>query len=342
MTDMSEDIIQPLRIRWTDTLTKRYAFLATTDLITNAVDALASIYFEFKARGLADPGFDSQLQGEQHSERLGQMLLFHYLNRNGFDLTSAPDGPDFVAERDGTVVYFELITPGTGPHDTLGDMDARRDRLHPDPQSNRARSREALLRVTGAFTAKANQYRYWLDKAVIKPANARVVVINDAQLCPDSMFYGMTHALDCGPSGCPMIVEALLGEGTPYFTPPEMPGAYNINRTFRTHVLKPSNRANISTTYFYDPHFSHVSATLQLTLREDYALGLELASYAMAKPGSESIANQHLPKGVLVCNPIATTPLSAHIPDANNWMVEPPAATEDFSESLPPEAPNPT
>jgi hypothetical protein len=152
------------------------------------------------------------------------------------------------------------------------------------------------------------------------------------------MFYGMTYALDPGPSGCPMIVEALLGEGTPYLTPPETPGAYNINRTFRTHVLKPSNRANISTTYFYDPHFAHVSATLQLTLCEDYALGLELASYAMAKPGSESIANQHLPKGVLVCNPIATTPLSVRIPDANHWMVELPATTEDFSESSSPEA----
>lgn len=345
MMGMSEDMSQALRERWTHTLTERYAFLATTDLITHAVDTLASIYLEFKARGLADPGFDSQLQGEQYNQRLGEMLLFHYLSRNGFDLTSHPDGPDFVTERDGKTVYFELVTPGPGLHDALGVLDAQRDRLHPDPSLNADRSREALLRITGAFTAKASQYRDWLDKTVIEPSNTRVVVINDAQLCPDLMFYGMTHTLDPGPSGCPMIVEALLGEGMPYFTPPETPGAYNIHRTYRTHVLKLDRRTNthtnISTTYFHDPHFAHVSAVLQLTLREDYALGLELANYAMAKPGSESTAHQYLPKGVLVCNPMAAAPFSVHIPDANHWMIEPPAATADFSESLSPATPIP-
>lgn len=75
---------------------------------------LGETYRRFCDEGLADREFSKQLAtGRQavYEQRKAELLMADFLWRDGFTLSSSNRGPDFRAEKNGEVLWVELITP---------------------------------------------------------------------------------------------------------------------------------------------------------------------------------------------------------------------------------------
>lgn len=250
---------------------------------------LVDVYRRYCDEGLADPHFATELvngSAYAYQQRVGELLHAETLWKDDFRLTSADEGPDFRAEKNGETIWIELITPEpTGlPEEFLRSREPGSGAFHYPAE-------QILLRWTAAIAEKARKLlgcpaggiRSYLDKGIVKPGERYVIAVNDRLLSvwPD----GMT-----GISQFPFPVEALLAVG---------PYAININReTLETvsagHQQRLSilnrNDAEVRTNTFFAPAYAAISAVLGITLREEAILG-----------------RPH--RNALVYNPLATNPL---------------------------------
>jgi len=253
------------------------------------VEFLVETYRRYREEGLADPHFDNELAtGSEYvyRQRVGEMLLADALWNDGFKLSSADNGPDLFAEKNGESFWIELITPEpTGlPAEYLESLKPGSGVFHYPAQ-------ELLLRWTAAIAEKSRKLlgsaergvKGYLEKGIVRPGDRYVIAVNDRLLSvwPD----GMT-----GISQFPFPVEALLAVG-PYETKInretlETVGAGHQQRIF---VLN-KNDAKVRTNTFFDPEYAAISAVFGITLREEAVLGRPY-------------------RNALVYNPLAANPL---------------------------------
>lgn len=268
------------------------------------VGFLTETYRRYRKEGLADPHFDNELAtGSEYvyRQRVGELLLADALWNDGFKLSSADEGPDFFAERNGESFWIELITPEpTGlPAEYLESRELPGSGVFGYP------AQELLLRWTAAIAEKARKLRGcaergvkgYLEKGIVKPGERYVIAVNDRLLSvwPD----GMT-----GISQFPFPVEALLAVG---------PYEIKINRETletvgtghqqRIFILN-KNDAKVRTNTFFDPEYAAISAVLGITLREEAVLGRPY-------------------RNALVYNPLAANPLPRKLlTSQEHWVCE--------------------
>ncbi|MBS9995607.1 hypothetical protein J4H55_24405 [Vibrio alginolyticus] len=265
-------------------LTKKWYFklgLRYLDMLSYrqlAVNYLVDVLDDYIKLGLADSHFEKSIllqSGNSYEQRLSELLVFDYLRNNGFTrLSSSNKGPDFRAEKDGQVYWFEVITPSPSPPKppmlNMGEHLNNKSRmLNPDPHDQNAESQRMLLKITGAVKEKNDKFNGYLEDGLISETDVCVIVINDTLLAMDEVpMYGITAQLVTGQSGLPLVVEALLGVGNCIWSPKE-DGSHEILRT-RKESVNTNMGSSVQIDSFISGGYENISAVLGLTLREDY------------------------------------------------------------------------
>jgi hypothetical protein len=291
---ISEKVLQRFQDDWKD---------ASPKYQRQAIDFLSSSLERFLREGLADRHFISRLeQGEEYEyqQRLAELLFAAYLWQHGFSLSSRNAGPDFRAEKNGKVIWFELTTPepeGIPPYylntPKIGD-----------PVLARSVPHEALtLRWTSAFIGKARKLLGDLAKetpgyiatGIVREHEPYVIVINSRLLSawPFNLI---------GVSQFPYAVETCLGVG---------PLAASIDRTSGEVVwsgrqqrleIKREGRASIPSDTFLDKRFAGISAVIGINLSANFICG-------------------DVPHSIAVHNPLASNPIPHElVPAQQTWI----------------------
>lgn len=267
------------------------------------VGFLTKTYRRYCEEGLMDPHFDNELvTGSEnvYQQRVGELLLAEALWKDGFKLSSADEGPDFFAEKNGESLWIELITPEpTGlPTEYLESRKPGSGAFHYPAQ-------EILLRWTAAIAEKARKLlgcaergvKGYLEKGIVKPGECYAIAVNDRLLSvwPD----GMT-----GISQFPFPVEALLAVG-PFELKIDRETLETLGAGHQQRIsILNKNDAKVRTNTFFDPEFSAISAVLGITLREEAVLGWPYRS-------------------ALVYNPLAANPLSRKLlTSQEHWVCD--------------------
>ncbi len=279
--------------RWKSVLTNRYGTTMGAALVDEMVANLVSVHAQFMGSGCADTQFEKNLNSSDekiHAQRLGEMLLFDRLTHAGFELKSKDVGPDFRAEKDGEVVWLELITPSFGDDEKIPDLVNSHIPLSPSAENTVELSKRLLLRITASIKEKREKFEKYRTKMIVGKNEPCVIVINDALLCPDCHFYGVSHGADFGEGGRPLIEHATLGIGPAIWMPDVSPGKFKLVQTFLDSVptMKPEEDhkpqalvpVNIFNQVPYDASTANISGVMQVTLREDYGFLMKLRSMA--------------------------------------------------------------
>lgn len=243
-----------------------------------AVNYLLDVLDDYIKEGLADNHFEKSIllqNGYSYEQRLSEVLVFDYLRNNGFTLLSSSNkGPDFRAEKDGQVYWFEVITPSPSPPkppllNMREHLNDKRRNLNPNPYDQNAERQRMLLKITGAVKEKNEKFNGYLKSGLIGDSDVCVIVINDTLLAMDeASMYGITAQLVTGQSGLPLVVEALLGIGHCIWNPKE-DGSPELLRT-RKESVNTNTGNSVQIDSFVSGGYENVSAVLGLTLREDY------------------------------------------------------------------------
>ena len=305
--------------RWKGVLTRRYDSMGI-ELVDEMVGNLEHVYAQYMSSGCADPQFEKELnssKNDTHVQRLGEMLLFERLNHAGFVTTSEEKGPDFRAEKDGEVVWLELITPTSGEDERIPELFDSHIPLHPSWENDLELRKRLLLRIIHAIDTKKDTYKKYVADKIIGEHDSCVIVINDALLCPDLPFFGVSHGADFGEGGRSLIEHATLGIGRVIWMPNDSQTKYHQVQTFRKTVstmnskklatdqnLKP---VNIFKRVLPQSSIKNISGIMQITLREDYGFLMKLRK--MVETTKPEIITTLYP-GSIVSNENATNPLS--------------------------------
>jgi hypothetical protein len=151
-----------------------------------------------------------------------------------------------------------------------------------------------------------------------------VIVVNDALMCPDTFFYGVSHGADKGIGGVSLVEHAVLRHGHAVWIESEAEGQYTLAPTFRDTTAgtpataegektKSAVRVSLFAPPEDDSHWRFfnrckiISGVLQLTLREDYGFLMMLRDKAEKE---DRLAAELLHAGTLVRNPYASSPMS--------------------------------
>ncbi|WP_155696938.1 hypothetical protein [Burkholderia stagnalis] len=291
-----------------------------------AIAKLEALYETFLQSGCADRHFERELASENpatFAQRLGELLLFERLSHAGFSLSSVNDGPDFRAELDGQIVWFELVTPSAGEDTRIAELFELQNPLYPDPNAGIELSERCLLRICAGIAAKLNRFEEYLK--FIKPTEACVIVVNDALLCPNVGYYGLSHGADNGIGGESLVRHAVFGVDQPYWEKEVAGGQYKIVERSREEAAnrpEPTRdgtpRKPVPVTLFGSPESDRpqvfanrarvISAAMQVTLREDCGVLMTTRDKAEHE---DRLAEILLHRGHVVPNPNAQTPLPA-------------------------------
>lgn len=216
----NDKCIAYLKAQWRTILTTRFAYFfekspesgqrmeQTMDCM---IKGLESIFFKFS--DLKDTNFNKQvmmLDVGKYSQRMAEMLFYYRLLGMGFnDIKSKDAGPDFVAEKNGEIFCFEVVTPT--PQDSIREL-IERSKLTPDERD--LVFRERLLSVTSAIKSKLKQFENHKSARRIPEGAHYIIVVNDSLLLPyDQPWYGAMAELCFGDSMLPIVVDATLGSG---------------------------------------------------------------------------------------------------------------------------------
>ncbi len=217
--------ISYLKTKWRDILTKRFVFFFDKSpqsaqrmelIIDCMIKTLESLFLQFS--DLKDTHFNNQIMSSDtnvYSQRMAEMLFYYQLRDMGFkNITSKNAGPDFMAEKNGEVFCFEVVTPT--PSKSISDL-IERSKLTPEERN--LKFRERLLSVTSAIQKKLDQFKaHKLTKKVPEGAHY-IIVVNDSLLLPyNQPWYGVMAELCFGDSTLPIIVDATLGSEEIDFT----------------------------------------------------------------------------------------------------------------------------
>lgn len=196
-----------------------------------------------KYKPYADRHFLTQIKTNFH-QRSWEMYVGNILLKNGFDLKSKDEGPDFIVNGN---LYIECVAPTKG------------DPTKPDsvPEMFVAMTSEEIcvqdvpfdkmiLRITQAIKDKAlDQYEKWKVKKWFSAKAPFVIVVNTGDL-----QYGNNPSL-------PNVLKALFGF---QFMQINMRNGA-INFSYRD-IIKKSNNEPVPVNYFINKDFSFISGVL--------------------------------------------------------------------------------
>jgi len=178
-------------------------------------------------------------------QRYWEMLLAEHLEHCGFTISSAEEGPDLRAVKDGEVYWFEAVVPdvGTGAN-RLPD-----GYLHSDFSS--VPHEAILLRWTAAIKEKCTKYAAYRKKGIVAASEPCVIAVN-------SCLLGVT-GFD-GISQYPAAVDAVVPVGPFQITIDRV----TLQQTGHGHQFRPSvlnaNRKDVPTNVFLRPESAAISA----------------------------------------------------------------------------------
>lgn len=151
---------------------------------------------EFKAAGLGDADFESQLyrpESDTFFSRYWELTLAEKLQESGLSVSSQPIGPDFMTNIEGHTVWFEATSP------------------RPEGLQNYLKKhccsvphREILLRITSAIRDKVKKFRDYIKKGIVGISDINIIAIDVTQLGIDG---------NTGISQGPTIIEAVYPVG---------------------------------------------------------------------------------------------------------------------------------
>ncbi len=314
--------------RWKETLARRYGDCFDSGFVQEAHENLVSAYQKFIASDCVDPHFIDEICSSdlnKSAQRLGEALLYEKLSHLGLDPTGKPIGPDFRVEIKGQPIWLELVTPSTGDDIHINQLFDAEDPLSPCPKQTTELRQRSLLRVTSAISEKLTKFEKYLRDGVVPPRDPLIIIVNDALLCPDSFFYGVSHNADNGVGGVSLVEHAVNGIGPSVWVAGEDPGQYVIQRTYRDFVdnrpepkIDGGARQAVPVRLFANPtepdagadarKAAIVSAVFQTTLREDYGVLMLLRAKAETE---ERLIETPLSRGAFVKNPHANNPVNA-------------------------------
>ncbi|TWI47106.1 hypothetical protein IQ22_04379 [Pseudomonas duriflava] len=329
--------------RWKVTLERRYGDGFPAEFVDTAHENLLAAYASFHASGCADSKFLRELCSSdvnKSAQRLGEILLFERLKHAGYDPKPSHNGwgPDFLVQQDGKKICLELITPSTGDDLKINRLFSSHKPLEPCPHAAIELRQRTLLRMTAAIAEKLGKYEGYLSDGVVSSQDVLVIVVNDALLCPDTFFYGVSHNADSGVGGQSLAEHAVYGFGHSVWEPDNEGTNYILRSTFREFVdNRPepkrdgSARGPVPVSLFKTPdqqeaaeiaqRASVISAVLQVTLREDYGVLMLLREKAETE---ERLIEGQLRPGVLAVNPRAVNPLYVPLQHGLMKMVDAP------------------
>jgi hypothetical protein len=337
-----EDLFQ----RWKDTLNRRYGEGFPADFVDKAHENLKVAFASFVDSKCADAHFQVELRSvnpNKSAQRLGEMLLYERLTHAGYhpEPSLAGRGPDFLLHQDGRRICLEVITPSIGDDVDITNLFKSHDPLNPSAEAATELRQRTLLRMTAAVGEKLKKYEGYLTDNVVTPEDILVIVVNDALLCPDSFFYGVSHNADTGVGGQSLAEHAVHGFGHSIWEPTADGANHVLKSTFRDLVdNRPeprrdgSGRGPVPVNLFGSPvdamaagfarRASIISAVLQVTLREDYGVLMSLREKAETE---ERLIEGLLNPGILVPNPRANKSLDLHSQRRLMKVVDAPALT---------------
>ena len=330
--------------RWKATLDRRYGQGFPAEFVEKAHENLLDAYASFDASGCADSQFLTELcsaSANKSAQRLGEILLFERLKHAGYDPKPSPNswGPDFLIQQDGKQICLELITPSTGDDVKINELFTSHDPLNPCPNAATELRQRTLLRMTAAIAEKLGKYEGYLRDGVVGSQDVLVIVVNDALLCPDVFFYGVSHNADAGVGGQSLAEHAVYGFGHSIWESDSEGGNYVRKSTFREIVdnrpepaRDASPRGPVPVSLFGTPvqpeaaeiahRASVISAVLQVTLREDYGFMMLLREKAEFE---DRLVEGLLRPGALVINPRAANPMYVSLQQGLMRIVDAPA-----------------
>jgi hypothetical protein len=185
-------------------------------------------------------------------QRYWEMALTARCTALGFELSSADEGPDLKACKDGVCIWIEAIAPDPGARQNRLPKDYL-DPYYDEPVARMVPHQAILLRWTAAVREKQRKHLEYLDRGLVSSADPYVIAVSSGMLG----IFGFT-----GVSQFPAALEAVFPIGP-----------YGISINSRTlekvgegHQFRPSvlnaNQANVSTDNFRDPAYAGVSAVL--------------------------------------------------------------------------------
>ncbi|MGR5276516.1 hypothetical protein ACPV5J_07545 [Vibrio rotiferianus] len=246
--------IELLKEKWLSSLKKKYPKYDESQMVKH----LENIYVRFVDSGCCDPKFSSQImaeQGYQYDHALAEMLFYDVLVAQGFDIKENDgSGPDFIVEKEGKLCALELISPSISINDD-GSQKNFHDSYNTHQQSILLagakrfpeHDREIFLKITSGLFTKQKKFKEYLDEKKVSSDIPLIVVINDSILCPPNLpMYGVSHSASIGPS--PIVAKATL-----------------MNETISNNNGEP-----VELSGFLNNTLSHISAVMQVTLRDDY------------------------------------------------------------------------
>lgn len=316
--------------RWRTALERRYGQGFPVEFVDKAHENLLAAYASFDASGCADNQFLKELcsaDANKSAQRLGEMLLFERLEHAGYRPEPSPGGwgPDFRIQQDGKQICLELITPSTGDDVKINELFASDDPLNPCPKAATELQQRTLLRMTSAIAQKLTKYEGYLADRVVGPQDVLVIVVNDALLCPDAFFYGVSHNADAGVGGQSLAEHAVFGCGHSVWELNSEGTSYILKSTLREIVEnrpEPARNGNprkpVPVNLFGSPpkeeandiaeRSSIISAVLQVTLREDYGV---LMIHRDKAETDERLFEDLVQPGILVSNPRSRNPIDS-------------------------------
>ncbi|MHC1791039.1 hypothetical protein [Solidesulfovibrio sp.] len=220
------------------------------------IDSLRIRVSRFRTAGLGDEDFEGQLYGSREDNffsRLWELNLAERLQESGLDISSRRTGPDFKALIDGTVVWFEAISPKP--------EGLPKEYFCPVAEGTSIRCitvpfEKILLRVTSAIRDKAKKFDHYISDGIVNENDICVVAIDTTQL-------GMDGAV--GVSQNPTIVEATYPIGPLELKIDRETGdIVDSGLSYRPTVPKisPNGFVSVETDSFLSGGYRHVGAAI--------------------------------------------------------------------------------
>ncbi|WP_125474441.1 hypothetical protein [Pseudomonas monteilii] len=240
---------------WLKSLSAKYGYSdeKNKEQTDESIRILSEIFTRFKNSRYSDKKFSKQITNgrhKQYEQALGEMLFFDILERGKFKLLpTTGEGPDFHIATPNLNIMCEVITPEpdnaeiTEKHNN--DINTR---IGAGARRGAEQDLEIFYKITSALNTKQAKFKKDKEKGLIPPDSACIVVINDALFCPEDIaMFGISHSANWDAPA--YIARATLNE----------------KFTLLTKKLKP-----IHVNGFTNESLNHISAVIQVTLRDDY------------------------------------------------------------------------
>lgn len=231
---------------------------------------------------ICDKNYDDRILSTDDNvyyQALAEMVLFDILIHNKFEiLPSKSEGPDFVAKYNGNRYFFEVISPSSDNNGYHNDIlsEINNNRLTPNPDRNQEYDHQSLLRITHSIKEKSEKFKNYINKEIISDNDICIIVINDHILkTKDTPLYGCYYPLT-GPNSD--IISAAFATTTKSYKHltklDEKENLYHESKP--QNFITNNNNSKVKVNLFYNKNYSFISAIIQTSLYEDYAITKEL------------------------------------------------------------------